>query len=137
MDGGGRVAQSLKRSFRPRRANASAGQSRLNLGFESFARFKRFARRHFVSRHDRRLPRGLGIAAAILFVISTIAVKRGHVGDGIAHLKDGRDALANAAGFRVAEWSIVGRHQLTEQDVLSLAGVSDRTSLLFLDVEEA
>jgi cell division protein FtsQ len=76
----------------------------------------------------------------MLFVIAAVvygAVKRERVTDAIAHLKDGRDALANAAGFRVAQWSIAGRHQLTEQDVLSLAGVSDRTSLPFLDVEEA
>ena len=140
MDGGGRVAQSLKRSSRPRRANASAGQSRLNLGHEFFARFKRLLRRRLVTRHDGRLPRGLGIVAAMLLVIAAVAygaIKGERVSDAIAHLKDGRDALANAAGFRVAQWSIAGRRQLTEQDVLSLAGVSDRTSLLFLDVEEA
>jgi cell division protein FtsQ len=140
MDGGGRVAQSLKRSSRPRRANVSAGQSRLNLGHEFFARFKRLFRRRLVTRHDGRLPRGLGIVAAMLFVIAAVAygaIKGERVSDAIAHLKDGRDALANAAGFRVAQWSIAGRRQLTEQDVLSLAGVSDRTSLLFLDVEEA
>ena len=52
----------------------------------------------------------------------------------IGALKDARDAVANAAGFRIQSISIAGRKQLGEKDILATAGVSPRTSLLFLDV---
>ena len=52
-------------------------------------------------------------------------------------LKDARYAVANTAGFAIRSVSITGRKQLREKDVLATAGVSERTSLLFLDVETA
>src|SRR5262245_12039697 len=140
MDGGGRVAQPLKRSSRPRRAPVAAGPPRLTFRLNIPVRLKRLVHRRLGPVRERGLPRGTGITALLLFVLATVAygtVKGDHVSRMIGELKDARDGLANAAGFRITQWSIAGRHQLGETDVLALAGVSDRTSLLFLDVEEA
>lgn len=140
MDGGGRLAQPLKRSPRPRRAEAAALASWLNLRLEALTRLKRLFRRHLAPLRRWQIPRGVGVVAALLFVLASIgygALRGDHVPVVIAQLKDARDALANAAGFRIQQLSIVGRRQLTEKSVLAAAGVTDRTSLLFLDVDQA
>src|SRR5947209_2919121 len=131
MDGGGRLAQPLKRSSRPHRANA--GASRLTFGLQFPVRLTRLFRRQLTPIRDWRLPRGGGIAATTLFVVGSIAygaIKGEHLPEVAAQLKDARDALANTAGFRITQWSIGGRRQLSEQDVLSVAGIRERTSLL-------
>jgi cell division protein FtsQ len=64
-------------------------------------------------------------------------VRGGHIPTVAAQVRDARDALANAAGFRIGELSVAGTRQLTKTDILAGAGVSARTSLLFLDVEHA
>jgi cell division protein FtsQ len=89
---------------------------------------------------DWHVPRGLGIAASTLLVLGSIgygAVKGDHVSAFLEEAKNLRDAAANAAGFRVSEVAIAGRRLLTDQDVLAAAGVTHRTSMLFLDVAEA
>lgn len=86
------------------------------------------------------MPWGGGIAATAVLVLAAIsygAVKGDHVPVIVAGLKDARDAVANAGGFAIRSVSIAGRKQLREKDVLATAGISDRTSLLFLDVDEA
>jgi cell division protein FtsQ len=100
----------------------------------------RALRRSFALLRDHEPPRGAGFAAAIALVVASIAygaVKGDHVASLAAGLRDARDAAANAAGFDIREVSIAGRRQLSEAEVLSAAGVTARTSLLFLDVEEA
>jgi cell division protein FtsQ len=87
---------------------------------------------------DFEPPRGVGLAAAGALVLASIgygAVKGDHVSMIVAGLKDVRDGASNAAGFGIREWSIAGRRQLSESEVLAAAGVTARTSLLFLDVE--
>ena len=84
------------------------------------------------------MPRRGGIVASALLVISSAGygvVKGNHIPAMLETLKDARDAGANAAGFRIATVSITGRKQLTDDEVLGAAGVTDRTSLLFLDVD--
>ena len=86
------------------------------------------------------MPRGLGIVASGLLVLGSIgygAVKGDHVAAFVEEFRTVRDVAAKAAGFRVAEVAIAGRRLLTDQEVLAAAGVTDRTSLLFLDVAEA
>ena len=51
----------------------------------------------------------------------------------LAQLADGRNALANSAGFRITSVAINGRKQLSQDEVLGIGGVSGRSSLLFLD----
>lgn len=133
MDGRGRIAQS--RSPRPR-----SGAPRLTVGFAVPVRLRRFARRYLAPVAGWHVPRGAGIAASALLVLGSIAygaVKGDHVAALVGELKAARDAAANAAGFRVAEVAIAGRRLLTDQEVLAAAGVTTRTSLLFLDAAEA
>ena len=60
-------------------------------------------------------------------------VKGGHVDVVLAQLADGRNALANSAGFRITSITISGRRQLSQDEVLGIGGVNGRSSLLFLD----
>jgi cell division protein FtsQ len=133
MDGRGRIAQ--PRSPRPR-----WGAPRLAVGFAVPVWLRRLARRYLGPITEWNVPRGLGIVASALLVLGSIgygAVKGDHVTALVEELKNARDVAANAAGFRVAEVAIAGRRLLTDQEVLAAAGVTDRTSLLFLDVAEA
>jgi cell division protein FtsQ len=85
-------------------------------------------------------PRGTGIAASALLVAASLGygtVRGGHLDAFVASLADARDAAANAAGFGVHSVAISGRKQMTEPEVLAAAGITDRTSLLFLDVTAA
>jgi cell division protein FtsQ len=95
--------------------------------------------RAFAPLRDFEPPRGVGLAAAMALIVASIgygAVKGDHVATLVAGLKDARDAAANAVGFGIHELSVAGRRQLSENDVLAAAGVTERTSLLFLDVAE-
>jgi cell division protein FtsQ len=87
-----------------------------------------------------RMPRGSGAAASTLLIGSSLmygAVAGGHVSDITAHLADLRDAAANTAGFRIASVALTGQKQISREDVLTAAGITGRTSLLFLDAESA
>jgi cell division protein FtsQ len=116
-----------------------AGAARFYHRFEIPLRLRRIVRRAFAPLRDAEPPRGAGVAAAITLIVASIgygAVKGDHVATLVANLRDARDAAANAAGFGIHELSITGRRQLTERDVLAAAGVTERTSLLFLDVAD-
>jgi cell division protein FtsQ len=63
-------------------------------------------------------------------------VKGDHVPTVIAALKDARDQAAQAAGFRIVSLALSGEHHISREEVLTIAGVTDRSALLFLDVEE-
>src|SRR5690242_1646718 len=145
MDGRGRLAQSMNRLtpwlaawwVRPsRRAilrarpaasrSASAVRRRLERGLNVIVNW--------------RIPRGAGLAASGLFLLSTIAygvVAGGHVPAIVDTVRDARDAAANAAGFRIASIALTGEHHVSREEVLAAAGVTGTTSLLFLDVEIA
>jgi cell division protein FtsQ len=62
------------------------------------------------------------------------AVKGGHYAAFVAAEGEPADILAKALGFSIKAVTIVGERELKEQDVLALAGISPRSSLLFLDV---
>jgi cell division protein FtsQ len=84
------------------------------------------------------MPRRVGMAASALLVVASAGygvVKGNHIPPILETLKDARDATANAAGFRIETVAISGRKQLTQEQVLGAAGVTERTSLLFLDVD--
>jgi len=87
-----------------------------------------------------RIPRGAGLAASGLFLLSAIAygvVAGGHVAAIVDAFRDARDAAANAAGFRITSIALTGEHHVSREEVLAAAGVTGTTSLLFLDVEAA
>jgi cell division protein FtsQ len=85
-----------------------------------------------------RLPRGVGLAATALVVATSTVygtIAGDHLPTIVVVLKDARDQAANAAGFRVTAVSLSGNVQVSREEVLAVAGVTNRTSLLFLDVE--
>lgn len=85
-------------------------------------------------------PRYFGACACVVIILGSAAygaVRGDHVSTMIESLRDMRDATANAAGFGIASIVVNGRRQLSEPEVLAAAGVTARTSLLFLDVETA
>lgn len=88
----------------------------------------------------RRLPRFAGVNLSALLIIAAAAYGTalgGHWPLVVEGLKDARDAAANMSGFHVAAVAISGQRHVSRDDVLALAGVSDRTSLLFFDAETA
>ncbi|UFZ03943.1 FtsQ-type POTRA domain-containing protein [Bradyrhizobium ontarionense] len=85
---------------------------------------------------ERYVPRRLGTVATVALLFGSVwlgIVKGGHAQDVSAALSDTRNALANAAGFRITAVAINGRKQLTQDEVLATGGVTGRSSLLFLD----
>jgi len=88
---------------------------------------------------ENKWPRGVGVAASALVILASLAygtVKGDHIPSLIAGLKDARDAIANAAGFRVVSIALVGNHHVNREEVLATAGITGTTSLLFLDVDQ-
>ncbi|WP_319797537.1 cell division protein FtsQ/DivIB [Nitrobacter sp.] len=85
---------------------------------------------------ERYVPRRLGMALTVIVLGGGAAlgvITGGHVDAAIGALSDARNALANAAGFRISSVTVNGRKQLTQDEVLAAGGVNGRSSLLFLD----
>lgn len=148
MDGGGRLARSLT-TRRPRsgpkpaadfggrllpaRPSARARHETSQLPLRDGSTPK------LILQIERRLPRRFGIAATIALLIGTLGfgvVKGGHLAAVGEKLSDTRNALANAAGFRITSLAINGRKQLSQEEVLAIGGVNGRSSLLFLNAAE-
>jgi len=82
------------------------------------------------------VPRGAGSSAAALLLLASAsygAVRGGHVPDIVAQVQDLCDEAANGAGLGIAEIALTGTHEVTRDDILALAGITDRSSLLFID----
>jgi cell division protein FtsQ len=89
---------------------------------------------------DFHLPRGAGAAASALLVGGSLiygTVAGGHVSLVNEQIEALRDAAANAAGFNIASIALTGEKQVSREDVLTAAGITGRTSLLFLDADSA
>ena len=87
-----------------------------------------------------RVPRFAGLAACLVFLTGATAygvIKGDHVGAIQTAIKDGADAAANAAGMRIATVSLSGQRQVSREEIFAAAGVTDHSSLLFLDVADA
>jgi cell division protein FtsQ len=133
MDDRGRLAQSLKQKL-TRRATA-ARRARAPTWPATNSRALRLARRWISVLVALQVPRGAGAsAAAMLLLASTFyGVVRGGHGPAIAQqIQDICDSAANSVGFRISEVALSGEHEVSREDVLSLAGVTGRSSLLFL-----
>jgi cell division protein FtsQ len=144
MDGRRRLAEPVTGSAAVRPAAGGAPASRrsrarsgLSLGS---ARLGRFLRRWLGPVQSWNVPRGTGIATFSIFVLATVGfgvVRGDHVPAIIDELRDWRDAAANAAGFRITSIAMAGQKQLSREEILTTAGITGRTSLLFLDAAEA
>ena len=87
-----------------------------------------------------RLPRGAGVAASILLLLAAIGygvVKGDHLPVVTDWAKSARDTAANWVGFRIATISLSGEKEMSREDILNAIGVTNRTSLLFLDADAA
>ncbi len=134
MDDRGRLAEPLKRSRNAR--VRSSNFTSANFNPTAFGR----ALSHLRPILDLQIPRGAGTAAALAVLLiagAAGAIYGGHVDAVTAELRDARDAAANAAGFRIASVAIGGPKEVTREEVLAAAGVTGKSSLLFLDAEAA
>jgi cell division protein FtsQ len=87
-----------------------------------------------------RVSSAVELAAGGLFLLATLAygmVAGGHVPATVGALTQARDAAANAAGFRVASIALSGERHVSREEILSAAGITGTTSLLFFDVDAA
>jgi cell division protein FtsQ len=122
MDGGGLFGRSLKARF--------GGIA------EAIAlwRAERAANRRAQSR--LRIPRGIGSAAAITFILANAGagfVLGGHYDRMIAEQGSVSDMLARAFGFGVRHIVLSGHSELTQDEVIHLSGLQGYQSLPFLD----
>ena len=145
MDGGGRLDQSLTRSG-PKAAEGAGARSdrpRRSRVRNLFAALTGNYRRRLACWWPKITPLpppGFGIAASVLLLAATLgygAIAGGHVADIVDWLKGVRDEAANAVGFRIAEISLTGPKDVSREEVLTIAGVTGRASLLFLDADAA
>ena len=123
MEGRGRLAQSLKLKRRS--------------SFGSYEwRWLRMMRRWGGALVDLNIPRGAGSSAAALLLLASVsygAIKGGHGPQIFENVQDLCDAAANKLGFRISEVALDGGHEVGRNEILVLAGITERSSLLFLD----
>lgn len=134
MDDRGRLAEPLKRSRNARVRSSTFISADFNSTLFGYALSQL---RPIL---DLNIPRGAGSAAAIaVFLVAGIcgAVYGGHVEAVTTQLRDARDAAANAAGFRITAVALAGPKEVTREEVLAAAGVTGKSSLLFLDADAA
>jgi cell division protein FtsQ len=115
----GRLAQLLK----PKAARSPARESRA-------------ARRFTSALAALEPPRGLGSSAAALLLLASTCygvVKGGHYDTIVAQVQDICDTAANSAGFAISEIALAGNREISRENILTLAGITGRSSLLFLD----
>lgn len=81
-------------------------------------------------------PRGAGASAAALLLLASTyygVVKGGHSETIAAQVQDVCDTAANSLGFRISEIALAGQHEVSRENILTLAGITGNSSLLFLD----
>ena len=142
MDGAGRLARSL-RSPRPQADLKAAAIGAVILLREWLGSASAVAKpslereppHRLIALLERYFPNRAGVAATVLMLLGSAGfgvVKGGHLDELTSALSDTRNAIANAAGFRITSVAINGRKQLTQDEVLAIGGVNGRSSLLFL-----
>jgi cell division protein FtsQ len=137
MDVRGRIAQSLKLMLK-RRAKATP-RLRVHATSSSGSALMHVVHRWGGALLDLKVPRGAGASAAALLLLASTCygvVKGGHGPMIAAEIQDICDTAANSVGFRIAKIALAGEHEVSREDILSLAGVTGRSSLLFLDAAQ-
>jgi cell division protein FtsQ len=147
MDGRGRLARPLKGPGNPRPGRRAGAQAATRLGpaerdlpghAKMASRISAFMR--FWVLRLGAVPRFTGFVGLALFLLASIgygAVRGDHVPMIVDTLKDWRDAGANSLGFRIAAVSFSGEKHVSRAEIIAAAAVTERASLLFLDVESA
>jgi cell division protein FtsQ len=93
-----------------------------------------------LARVSVRVPRYSGVAGCLIFLLGVTAygaIKGDHIDAIRGAIKDAGDSAANAAGMRIATVSLSGQRQVSREEIFAAAGVTDHSSLLFLDVAQA
>jgi cell division protein FtsQ len=117
----------------PRRHGGRRADARLS-------RYERLIERYSALLRKVWLTRGGGFAVSALIVLASIGygiVKGGHLDPVVTAFKTVRDGAANAAGFRIAGIAFSGQQHLNREEILTRAGISGTSSLLFFDVADA
>jgi cell division protein FtsQ len=128
-----RVFQRVRLRLAAPRASARHGGSHLQ-------RWSYPLRRSAAALTEMKPPRGLGSTAAAILLLASVtygAVRGGHGPEIVSNLQDLCDDVANGLGFRVSEIALTGEHELGRERVLSIAGITGRSSLLLLDAAKA
>jgi cell division protein FtsQ len=143
MDDRGRLAQQVTETVPTR---PTAGGARLRAGrrlvraeLREPSELARVLRRLAAPVLKLHVPRGVGIAATALVICASVgygAVKGDHVTAFVGWFKDARDSAANAAGFQIVALALSGNRHVSREEVLTTAGVTAHSSLMFLDVED-
>lgn len=103
-------------------------------------RWRRSLRRWFNALVDIDVPRGVGSAAVASLLLASVCygVVKGDHGPTITeNVQDLCDAVATTAGFGISEVALTGEHELSRDEILKTAGITGRSSLLFLDASQA
>ena len=82
------------------------------------------------------MPRGAGSSAAAMLLLASVELWRGQRWPRAADHRKRSESLrrvANKLGFRISEVALAGEHEVGRDEILVLAGITDRSSLLFLD----
>ncbi len=146
MDGRGRLAEPLTEAASRQPAAGARPRGRLRIEWRQLQRHTlrikvpRLLWRWLSPNLTWQVPRGIGVLAASLLLLCSLtfgAVRGDHLPAVLDELADIRDVLANAAGFRITSIALAGGRNVTREEVLTTAGVTGRTSLLFLDATEA
>jgi cell division protein FtsQ len=85
-------------------------------------------------------PRGAGAIAAAMLIAGSAgygASRGGHGPELMSELQNICDSAANGAGMRISSIALSGETRLGREDILTLAGVTGRSSLLCLDAAAA
>jgi cell division protein FtsQ len=99
------------------------------------ARQKRLGLRHKILNRLAGPGTGACLSLSLLAAVGGYgAVKGGHYAAFVAAQGQPADLVAKALGFSIKSVTISGERELKEQDLLILAGIGPRNSLLFLDV---
>jgi cell division protein FtsQ len=87
-----------------------------------------------------RVPRFAGVVACATFMLAAAVygvLKGEHTATIVTAIKNAADAGANAMGMRIAAVSLSGQRQVSREQIFAAAGVTESSSLLFLDVADA
>jgi cell division protein FtsQ len=139
MDGRGRLAEPVTDTVFARSIAGVLSASGRVLSVIGRTRLVRAMRARLTGPDRYHIPPGAGIVTAVAFVLAAIAfgaVRGGHLPEITAQARDMRDGVANSLGFRITSVALSGAHHLSREDILAIAGITERTSLLFLDASD-
>jgi cell division protein FtsQ len=142
MDGRGRLLRSLNmgNSGFPPAALSFAGALSVRPIYSVPAEIKppvRKARRGLTQKILNLLATPGAAASLSLLLLAAVGVygafKGGHYAAFVARQGEPADLIAKSLGFSIKAVTISGAHELKEQEILAIAGIGPRNSLLFLD----